>query len=162
MDLIDEILSDWEREKPDIDWSGKAVACRILHTYSAIIAAQESTLKPLGINPTIFSVLVTIRRKGPDAEVTVSKIMQEALVTSGAMSNLINKLANLGYVTKRKASSNEDLRASFIKLTPKGLKTIDKAMIIQAACERRSVQNLNSAEKKQLSNLLKKMSEKGD
>ena len=157
MDLIDEIISDWGHERPDIDCSGKAVVCRILYSYSNIIAAVETKLKPLGITPTIFSVLVTIRRKGTDAEVMVSKIMQEALVTSGAMSNLLNKLVKLGYITKRKASLNEDLRASFISLTPKGLEIIDKAMVIQASCERMLVQNLSSAEKKQLANLLKKM-----
>src|ERR1700722_7985163 len=108
MDLIDEIISDWARERSDIDCNGKAVVCRILYNYSNIVAALEAKLKPLGITPTIFSVLVTIRRKGANAEVMVSKIMQEALVTSGAMSNLLGKLVNLGYVVKRRASSGED------------------------------------------------------
>lgn len=157
MDLIDEIISDWALERPEIDCSGKAVVCRILYCYSTAIMALEKALKPLGITPTIFSALVTIRRKGANAEIMVSKIMQEALVTSGAMSNLLNKLIDLELIVKRKGSIEEDMRASFISLTPKGLELIDKAMVVQAACERNLVQHLSNVEKKQLATLLKKM-----
>ena len=150
MDFIEEILSD-------IDCGGKAVVCRILRIFSHANAALEKTLKPLGITPNVFSVLVTIRRKGPKAEVTVKKILEEALVTSGGISNLINRLIELGLITKRKGAEEEDARSAFIKLTPKGLAIIDKAMVVQAACERKLTQSLTNAEKKQLSALLKKM-----
>lgn len=159
MDLVDEIISDWATQRPDIDCSGKAIICRILHCYSTVLAALEKSLKPFGITPNIFSILVTIRRKGPHAEVTVKKIMEEAIVTSGAMSNLINKLVKLGLIKKRKGTEKEqvDMRSSFISLTPKGFNLIDKAMEVQAACERKLTQQLTAVEKKQLSHLLKKM-----
>lgn len=159
MSLIEEIISDWAVQRPDIDCGGKSVVCRILRTYSLVVNAMEKSLKPFGITPTIFSILVTIRRKGPHAEVTVKKIIEEALVTSGAMSNLINKLVALGLVIRRKGmeAEKEDLRSSFIRLTPKGLKLINKAMEVQAACERKLTQQLTIAEKKQLAHLLKKM-----
>lgn len=159
MDLIDEIISDWAVQRPDIDCSGKAVVCRILFCFSHYVRALEKSLEPLGITPTIFSILVTIRRKGSQAEITVKKIMEEALVTSGATSNLINKLIELGLVAKRKGTKNEDARSTFIKLTSKGISLIDKAMEIQAACERKLTQKLTSSENKQLSKLLKKMLE---
>ena len=44
-----------------------------------------------------------------------------------------------------------------VKLTPKGLKQIDEAMVIQAACERKLTQALSPSERKQLAVLLKKM-----
>jgi DNA-binding MarR family transcriptional regulator len=157
MNLVDEIVSDWKAQRPDIDCSGKAVVCGLLHCHATVIAALESSLKPLSITPTIFSVLVTIRRKGSHAEVTVKNIMEEILVTSGATSNLLNKLIELDLIKKRKGGENEDTRSSFIKLTSKGLGLVNKAMEIQAACERKLTQQLTQAEKKQLSTLLKKM-----
>lgn len=157
MDLIDEIISDWATQRPDIDCGGKAVICRILRCFSNVISALEKSFKPLGITPTIFSILVTIRRRGPQAEIAVKKIMEEVLVTSGGMSNLINKLIGLELITKRKAIEEEDARSAFIKLTPKGLDLIDKAMEIQAACERKLTQEFSDTEKHQLSELLKKM-----
>jgi DNA-binding MarR family transcriptional regulator len=162
MNLIDEIISDWSAQRPDIDCSGKAVVCRILRYYSTIIAALEKSLKPFGITPNIFSVLVTIRRKGPHAEVVVKKIMQEVLVTSGAMSNLLNKLIDADLVTKRRGMEEEDERSAFIKLTPKGLALIDKAMEKQAACERKLTEVLTSIEKQQMSELLKKLLQEED
>ena len=157
MDIIDEIISDWAIQRPDIDCSGKAVVCRILRGYNEVIAALGKSLKPLGITPTIFSALVTIRRKGPQAEITVKQIMQEVLITSGATTNLLNQLLKLKLIAKRPASKAEDSRSVFIRLTPKGLALIDKAMQVQAASERKLTQLLTGAEKQQLVKLLKKM-----
>ena len=71
------------------------------------------------------------------------------------MSNLITRLINTGLVTKRQDTL--DARAMLVKLTPKGLKQIDEAMVIQAACERKLTQALSPSERKQLAVLLKKM-----
>lgn len=157
MDSVDEILIDWAKQRPDIDCSGKTVVCRVLRCFSSIINALDKSLKPLGISPNDFSVLVTIRRKGPKAEIAVKQVMEEVLVTSGGMANLLNKLIESKLITKRKGRKDEDARSAFIKLTPKGLALIDRAMVIQATCERRLTQTLSNVEKKQLSDLLKKM-----
>ena len=162
MDLVDEIIADWTLQRPDIDCSGKAVICRLLQSFSITLSALERSLKPLGITPTIFSILVTIRRKGSDAELVVKHIMEEVLVTSGAMSNLITKLIKLDLITKRRGLETEDARSAFIKLTPKGLAVIDKAMEIQAACERKLTKSLTHSEKQSLSKLLQKMVSEDD
>lgn len=157
MDIIDEIISDWTIQRPDIDCSGKVVICRILRSFSKAIAALEKSLKPLGITPNIFSILVTIRRKGTQAEITVKTIMDEVLITSGAMSNLLNRLIELDLISKRRGIEEEDSRSAFIKLTSKGLALIDQAMEVQATCERKLTQTLSNTEKQQLAELLKKM-----
>lgn len=162
MDLIDEILKDWATERPDINCGGKAVVCRILRNFSYVIAALEKALKPLDISPNDFSVLVTIRRKGPKAEITVKQVMEEVLVTSGGMTNLLNKLIELNLIKKRKGTKQEDGRSAFVKLTPKGLDLIDRAMEVQAACERKLTQTLSNTEKRQLADLLKKMLQEDD
>ena len=161
MDLIDEILLDWHEQRPDIDCSGKETICRLLRTYHFIISELERALKPLGITPNVFSVMVTIRRKGIDAEVPAHKIMQEALVTSGAMTNLLNRLIKSELISKRKAKSGEDTRSVFFKLTQEGLALIDKAMQVQAACEVRLSNALTVTEKQQLSSLLKNVLPEG-
>ena len=162
MDLIDEIIADWAIQRPDINCSGKAVVCRILRNFSYIFAALERAFKPLGISPNDFSVLVTIRRKGTQAEITVKQVMEEVLVTSGGMTNLLNKLIQSGLITKRKGEKKEDGRSTFIRLTPRGLNLIDKAMGVQAACERKLTQALSDSEKQQLADLLKKMEHEDD
>jgi DNA-binding MarR family transcriptional regulator len=155
MDLVDEIVADWAVQRPDIDCSGKAIVCRILRFYSYYLSVLEKSLKPLGIAPNVFSVLVTIRRKGKRAEINVKTMMQEVLVTSGAMSNLLNRLIDEELITKRPDAN--DARSMLVRLTPKGLKVIEKAMEIQAACERKLISSLNQKEREQLSLLLKKI-----
>ena len=155
MDLIEEIVTDWSIQRPDIDCSSKEIVGRMLRFYSHYLSTTERALKKLNMAPNVFSVLVTIRRKGIDAEINVKDIIPGVLITSGAMSNLITRLINTGLVTKRQDTL--DARAMLVKLTPKGLKQIDEAMVIQAACERKLTQALSPSERKQLAVLLKKM-----
>lgn len=156
MDLVEEIVSDWSIQRPDIDCSSKEIVGRILRFYSHYLSTLERALKKLKMAPNVFSVLVTIRRKGEDAEINVKDIIPGVLITSGAMSNLLTRLINAGLVTKRQDTL--DARAMLVKLTPSGLKLIDEAMEIQAACERKLTQTLTPPEKKQLAALLKKIS----
>ncbi|MAZ38697.1 MAG: hypothetical protein CMF49_01120 [Legionellales bacterium] len=155
MNLIDEIMTDWKKERPDIECSGKASICSILRVYSQYIMLLERALKPLNIAPNVFSVLVTVRRKGKAAEISVKKIREEVLVTSGGMSNLLLRMVKANLITKR--PDKDDARSMLIRLTPKGLKIIDKAMEIQAACERQLTNTLTKTENKQLANLLSKL-----
>lgn len=155
MDLIEEIVSDWSTQRPDIDCSGKEIVGRMLRFYSHYYSTVERALKKLKIAPNVFSVLVTIRRKGVEAEINVKDIIPGVLITSGAMSNLLTRLINKGLVTKRQDTL--DARAMLVKLTPMGLKLIDEAMEIQADCERKLTQVLSTAERRQLALLLKKI-----
>ena len=155
MDLVDEIMSDWSKQRPDIDCRGKEVVCRMLRFHSSYISTVEKSLKKLKIAPNVFSVLVTIRRKGAHAEINVKDIIPGVLITSGAMSNLIIRLVNTGLVSK--LQDTLDARSMLVKLTPKGLALIDEAMEIQAACERKLTERLTNDEKSQLSQLLRKV-----
>lgn len=157
LDLIDEILLDWSAQRPDIDCSGKEIVSRITRFYSRYMTLLERALKPLSLAPNVFSVLVTIRRKGPMASVNVKTIIQEVLITSGAMSNLLNRLIDIGLITK--TPDPEDARSMLVQLTVTGLELIDKAMDIQAACERRLVHTLSLEEKSQLAFLLKNLNQ---
>jgi len=155
MDLVDEIMEDWSKQRADIDCSGKAIICRTLRTHSYYISLLDKALKAVDMAPNVFSVLVTIRRKGETAEINVKKIIDEVLFTSGAMSNLLKRLVNKGYISKRQ--DDNDARSVLVKLTPSGLRLIDKAMEIQAACERKITNELTVNERKQLSELLRKI-----
>ena len=98
MDLIEEIVSDWSTQRSDIDCSGKEIVGRMLRFYSHY-STVDRALKKLKIAPNVFSVLVTIRRKGIDAEINVKDIIPGVLITSGAMSNVVLTYRN-GLVLK--------------------------------------------------------------
>ena len=155
MDLIEEIVTDWSIQRPDIDCSSKEIVGRMLRFYSHYLSTAERALKKLNMAPNVFSVLVTIRRKGIDAEINVKDIIPGVLITSGAMSNLIIRLVDTGLVSKRQDTL--DARSMLVQLTPKGLALIDEAMEIQAACERKLTERLTDDEKSQLSQLLRKV-----
>lgn len=157
MNLVESIVRDWKVQRPDINCSAKPAMCRLLAVQLRYLSLLEAQLKPLGIAPHVFSVLVTIRRRGPSAEVNVKTIRQEVLVTSGGMSNLLTRLITKGWISKRPDS--DDARSMRIKLTPKGRKLVDTAMEIQAACEHTLMKSLNRHEHKQLESLLQKMLE---
>ena len=155
--VVDHILEDWSKEMPDETTPAKGVIISLIHCYATVYSSLELLLKPLDITPTIFSALVAIRRSGPDAEIPVKNIMEQALVTSGAASNLINQLIKLDLITKRKANTKEDARSVFVKLTPHGLAFINKLIPIITAWENKITRSLSKPEKSKLTLLLKKI-----
>ena len=155
MGLINEICHDWAVQRPDIDCPGKAVVCSLLSVHSAYLKALEMALKPLKMQPNAFSALVTIRRKGISAEVSVSKIRAEVLVSSGGITNLLNRLVKDNLISKRVSES--DARSMLVSLTPKGLELINKAMEIQAKVESEFTKKLVKKEYQALEKLLSKL-----
>lgn len=156
MDLIDKIVADWQKERSDIDCNGKDIVARLVYSHSKIVKALEKSLKPFCITPTIFSVLMTARRRGKNGEVTIKQIMEEILITSGATSNLINKLVADKLITKRLANKDEDARSVFVKLTAEGLELIDKAMVAVARCENMLIHTFSNEEKVLFVDMLRK------
>ncbi|MCB1136313.1 MAG: winged helix DNA-binding protein, partial [Chlamydiia bacterium] len=129
--------------------------CRIIRLYNLYVEALERALKKLDIKQTEWAVLVTVRRKGKDEGIPIKVILQEVLLTSGAMTNLVHRLIKADYLEKRK--DEQDKREVRVSLTAKGVDLVDRAMEIQAGVERRFVESLDRSERTQLEKLLKKM-----
>ena len=154
-DLVDQLLRDWRRERPELDASAMAVVGRILHLGRLLEADANSSLKPIGISYTDLDVLATLRRCGAPYRLTPTVLRKSVLLTSGAMTACLNRLEARGLIVR--GAQDSDRRSLTAALTAKGVKLIDKAIVARFQEAERAVTGLAAAERAELARLLRKM-----
>lgn len=154
-DLLDSLVSDWKKERPDLDASAMLVIGRILKLSKILEKSVNTALSSNNIYYTDLDVLATLRRSGKPYELTPKQLMQSVLITSGAMTALLDRLLKLELIYR--SPDPLDGRIKRAGLTKKGIKVIDKVIEVRFQEADNSVCMLNESERNQLSKLLKKM-----
>ncbi len=155
MDIIDRLIFEWNKEKPDLDASAMEIVGRILRLGKLLEKSAGKALKISGIHYTDLDVLATLRRSGKPYQLTPKQLMQSVLITSGSMTALLNRLTKLGLIYR--ITDIDDKRIKHAVLTDKGVNIIDEAIELRFAEADEAVSKLNSKEREQLTLLLKKM-----
>lgn len=154
-DLIDTLISEWKDERPELDASAMKVVGRILKLSKILEKRASKALSVYDIHYTDLDVLATVRRSGTPYELTPSQLMKSVLITSGAMTALLNRLTELKLIYR--SPDPKDGRIKLAGLTPKGVKLIDKAIEIRFKEASDAIKSLNKNENIELSKLLKKL-----
>ncbi|WP_082994725.1 MarR family winged helix-turn-helix transcriptional regulator [Aquimarina megaterium] len=154
-DLIDLLQSEWKNERPELNTSGMQIVGRILMLGKILERRAGVAVVGFNIHYTDLDVMATIRRSGNPYELTPSQLMKSVLISSGAMTALINRLTKLELVYR--SSNSKDGRMKLVGLTEKGLKIIDEAIEWRMIEASESIKTLSESEKKELSELLKKL-----
>ncbi|OEK08526.1 hypothetical protein A8C32_03475 [Flavivirga aquatica] len=154
-DLLDNLIIDWKEERPDLDASAMLIVGRILKLGKILEKSASIALQDNNINYTDLDVLATLRRSGKPFELTPKQLMKDVLITSGAMTALLDRLEKLDLIYR--SPDANDGRIKNASLTKKGIKLIDKAIEIRFNEADESISMLNKIEKENLSVLLKKM-----
>ncbi len=154
-DIIDKLISEWNLERPELNVEAMQVVGRIIKLGKILEKRAGSSLKETGIYYTDLDVLATIRRSGKPYELSPKQLMESVLITSGAMTALLNRLTKLELIYR--VPDKRDGRIILAGLTDKGKKLIDEAIEIRFNEAQESVEVLSDSEFKNLSILLKKM-----
>nr|WP_221333171.1 MarR family transcriptional regulator [Nocardia transvalensis] len=104
-----------------------------------------------------FDVLSTLRRSGGPDGLTAGGLIKTTMVTSGAITNRIDRMEAKGLV--RRTPDPKDRRTVRIQLTDEGLDTIDRLMPLHVDNEIRLLGGVDRAELDQLAGLLRVLSE---
>lgn len=154
-DGVDVILEQWRRERPDLETSPMGVFGRMTRLARAQRAASDARLAPSGINSVEFDVLATLRRSGKPFALTPGQLAEAVMVTSGGMTGRVDRIAEAGLVVREQ--DPDDRRCVRVRLTTKGLATIDSAVIDHLAAEEELLAPLTAAERRRLTALLRKL-----
>lgn len=154
-DIIDSLISEWKDERPELDTSAMEVVGRILNLSKILEKRASKSLSMYNIHYTDLDVLATITRSGNPYELTPSQLMNSVLITSGAMTALLNRLTKLKLIYR--SPDQKDGRIKLAGLTQKGVELIDKAIETRFIEASDSIKILNKTENKTLSILLKKL-----
>lgn len=154
-DRIDRILAQWKRERPDLDTRAMGLVGRIQRAAAALRPRLDATHELSGLAGESFDVLASLRRAGRPYQLSPTQLYREMMLTSGAMTNRVDRLVEAGLVTRRPDS--KDRRGTLVRLSAKGKALIDAATTKHAANEEQLFAGLSAREQLQLAELLRKL-----
>jgi DNA-binding MarR family transcriptional regulator len=154
-DAVDLILDQWRRERPDLDCSPMGIVGRITQLQREVYLAQRATFARHGLDAPSFDVLAALRRIGAPYQLTPTALMRTALVTSGAITQRLDRLEERGLITRER--SEDDGRAVVVTLTAEGRAALDAALPDHLETERRLLEGLPTADRALLADLLRRL-----
>lgn len=156
MDRAIKAAGQWARERPGFD-TGPMVLLGRLGEAALVIARDRinPVFATFGLQPGEFDVLATLRRSGAPYALTPTDLYEAAMISSGSMTNRIDRLEKAGLVERR--PNPADKRGTLVALTDEGLATIDRAIEAHIANQHMIVRGLSAQEQDQLSGLLAKL-----
>lgn len=154
-DVIDEMLSEVAAELPQVDTRGLAVGARLLVLGKLMEKRLDDCLEPYGIQLWGFDVLASLRRSGAPFSQTPTELMRTCFLTSGAVTNRVNRLEKIGLVKRR--SDPEDRRSVRVVLTEAGQKLVENAFDDRVKGMHAVFNALSEEERETLTALLRKL-----
>lgn len=155
-DGVDEILKQWQRERPDVDTGPMGVIGRLSRVTRLIENRLREAFAEQGLQPHEFDILATLRRSGAPYQLNAGQLMQASMVTSGAITNRIDRLVSKGWVERETDPDNR--RSVRIRLSKSGLQKVDAALARHMATEASLLTSLSTTEQIQLTRLLRTLS----
>jgi DNA-binding MarR family transcriptional regulator len=149
-DEVDRLVHDWNRERPDLDFSPLEVLSRITRIARHLDIARRKAFGELDTSG--FDVLAALRRSGAPYQLSPGQLIQETMVTSGTMTNRLDRLEELSLITRK--ADPQDGRGSLVTLTKSGMRAVDSAMEDLLTREREILHSLSKAELAQVAKAL--------
>jgi len=153
-DAVDRILREWQAARPDLDLTPVGVIGRVSRLSRLVDRELSESFGRFGLENWMYDVLATLRRSGPPHEMTAGQLVQHSMVTTGAITNRIDRLEERGLVTRARQS---DRRKVLVCLTPAGLRTVDRIVEPHLEAESQMLEVLTDAEISLLATLLRRL-----
>jgi DNA-binding MarR family transcriptional regulator len=154
-DDVDRIVSAWRRERPDLDVSPLEVLSRVSRLARRLDRVRGAAFAQKGLDGWEFDVLSALRRAGTPYELSPGQLVTETLVTSGTMTNRVDRLVARGWVEREPDPS--DRRGVIVRLTPDGMAVVDSALSDLLAHEHELLAELGTDERDDLAGLLRRL-----
>ncbi|MCH8628035.1 MarR family transcriptional regulator [Arsenicicoccus piscis] len=154
-DDVDDIVAAWRRERPDLDLGPLEVLSRVSRLARHLDLTRGETFAEHQLEGYEFDVLVALRRAGTPYQLSPGRLVQQTLVTSGTMTNRVDRLAARGLVTR--SPDPDDRRGVIVTLTEAGKEVVDAAFSELLDRERRLLAGLSARERDQLARLLRSL-----
>jgi DNA-binding MarR family transcriptional regulator len=154
-DEVDGLVAAWRRERPDLDVAPLEVLSRVSRLARHLDRARASSFAAHDLEGWEFDVLAALRRSGRPYELTPGRLMQQTLVTSGTMTNRIDRLEARGLVSRH--LDPVDRRSVPVRLTHVGARLVDGALADLLDKEREILSGLAEDDQHRLADLLRRL-----
>ena len=154
-DEVDSLVAAWRRERPDLDVAPLEVLSRVTRLARQLDIARRAAFAEHGLETWGFDVLAALRRAGTPYQLTPGQLIHENLVTSGTITNRLDRLESDGLLARHPDPS--DGRGTLVRITNKGIAVVDAALVDLLNREKELLQSLNGDERAELARFLSRM-----
>jgi DNA-binding MarR family transcriptional regulator len=154
-DEVDGIVEAWRRERPDLDVAPMEVLSRISRLARHLDRLRANAFSAHALESWEFDVLAALRRSGPPYQLSPGQLLRETLVTSGTMTNRVDRLADRGLVIRQ--NHPNDRRGVLVQLTNAGRESVDATLAALMAAERQILAGLDVPDQDQLASSLRRL-----
>lgn len=154
-DRVDQLLLDWARERPDLDFTPVGVISRLGRARTYLDAELAAVFDRYGLTSADFTVIITLRRTGAPYTMPQARLMNALGLTSGTVSVRLDRLERNQVVIREPDPANT--RSSLVRLTAKGLQLFNEIAPIHLANEDRLLSALSPGERQNLADLLRRL-----
>jgi DNA-binding MarR family transcriptional regulator len=152
-DEVDRLVASWYTERPDLDVEPLQILSRVSRLARHLDRARRSVFAAHELESWEFDVLTALRRAGEPYQLSPGQLLRATLVTSGTMTNRIDRLEGTGLV--RRHPDPQDKRGVQVRLTEVGMSRVDAAFADLLDRERQLLAGLSGADRRHLANLLR-------
>lgn len=153
MDQVDLILQQWRDERPDLNTAPMGTLGRLKRLVDHLSEGLAQVYSAHGLTAAGFDVLATLRRAGAPFALTPSELISWTMVTSGTMTNRLDRLEAAGLIERR--PNPKDGRGSVVALSSKGWALIDQVITEHVANQHQLMQALSPQQREQLDAILR-------
>jgi DNA-binding MarR family transcriptional regulator len=129
------------------------VLSRVTRLARHLDLARRSAFAEHGLETWEFDVLSALRRAGPPYELSPGRLLRETMVTSGTMTNRVDRLTTQGLVER--LPDPDDRRGVLVRLTEAGRSRVDAALEGLLSQELRLLAGLSARDRATLAALLR-------
>ena len=155
-DEVDRIVESWGRERPDLDFAPLQVLSRVGRLARHLDRARRQAFAASDLESWEFDVLSALRRAGSPYHLSPKALLQQTLVSSGTMTNRIDRLVERALVERR--TDPNDGRGILVCMTPLGTERVDAAIAMLLVSEKELLDALTPTEQDRIAALLRKLS----
>jgi DNA-binding MarR family transcriptional regulator len=156
IDEVDRIVAAWRRERPDLDVAPLEILSRVTRLARHLDRDRAAAFAGHELETWEFDVLAALRRSGAPYQLSPGQLVSETLVTSGTMTNRIDRLAARGLVVR--GPDPDDGRGVLVRLTDAGRALVDTALAALLERERALLSGLDGEASGELAALLRRLS----
>jgi len=151
-DAVERIISQWNELRPDVDSTPIGVIGRVSRLSRLIDRRLGENFARFGIENWMYDVLATLRRQGDPFELMAGELVRQSMVTTGAITNRIDRLEQRGLVERART---DDRRKVLVRLTKQGFDLVEDVVIDHMATEREILAALSPRQQQELAKLLR-------
>ena len=152
-DEVDDLVAAWQAERPDLDVRPMQVLSRVSRLARHLDRERRGAFAAHDLESWEFDVLAALRRQGAPYELSPGNLLRATLVTSGTMTNRVDRLEEAGLVRRR--PDPQDKRGVLVTLTAAGQSRVDAALADLLAAEQALLAGLPEASRHTLADLLR-------